>query len=725
VVEQPCLQKYCVGGFAGYASKHRSLRHYRSGERAQSCGGEVFSGDESGLGRPSAVHGHDNGCADVYGKLHILRDLERGNNLSFLQDKNMSNDQKPSIYTVAMCLFRDHVLRSSVPDSNLTIYNIFESTVLFMIQLERTGEIIDRPLVRHCIYMLEGLYETFTEEESAKLYLSTFEPAFLETSKTFYQNEGRRLLETADAATFCRVSSERISEEEERCHATLSTYSEQKIKGVIDAELISKNITDVINLEGSGVRHMLDHDRVQDLANVYDLNARIDAKKIALTKAIQKRIVQLGEEINAAAKNFATSAAPVAEGEKKEGQKPTAPPVNYQTAAAIKWVDDILTLKKKFDTIWERAFSSDQGMHTSFTNSFSDFINSNNRSSEYLSLFFDENLKKGIKGKTDAEVDVLLESGITLLRYIRDKDLFETYYKKHLSRRLLMKRSVSMDVERQMISKMKMEVGNQFTQRLESMFKDMTVSEDLTNSYKTHMSRTGSTDSRRFELEISVLTSTMWPMEIMSSSKDGEMQLPCIFPKEVDTVRQSFEKFYLDKHSGRKLSWQASMGTADIRATFPRPEGKYARHDLNVSTYAMVILLLFNDLPTDQSLTYEEIQARTRIPDHDLIRNLQSLAVAPKTRVLKKDPMSKDVKPTDRFYYNAAFKSQFTKVRIGVVSGGGNKVESQNERSETEKKMNEERGGSIEAAVVRIMKSVSPCLFIFMYTHKFIDNAKN
>lgn len=182
------------------------------------------------------------------------------------------------------------------------------------------------------------------------------------------------------------------------------------------------------------------------------------------------------------------------------------------------------------------------------------------------------------------------------------------------------------------------------------------------------------------------------------------MQLPCIFPKDVDTVRQSFEKFYLDKHSGRKLSWQASMGTADIRATFPRSEGKYARHDLNVSTYAMIILLLFNDLPLEESLTYEEIQARTRIPDHDLIRNLQSLAVAPKTRVLKKEPMSKDVKPTDRFFYNASFKSQFTKVRIGVVSSGGNKVENQNERNETEKKMNEERGGSIEAAVVRIMK---------------------
>ncbi|KAF3395019.1 Cullin-3-B [Talaromyces pinophilus] len=623
-------------------------------------------------------------------------------------DKVMNTDQKPSIYTVSMCLFRDNVLRSAVPDSNLTIYKILESTVLFMVQLERTGEMIDRPLVRHCIYMLEGLYETLEEEESAKLYLSVFEPTYLQISTIFYQNEGKRLLETADAATFCRVSSERISEEEERCHATLSPYSEQKIKAVIDEQLISKNITDVINLEGSGVRYMLDHDRVQDLANVYELNARIDPKKGALTKSIQTRIVQLGNEVNAAAKAFATAPPPAksteADGEKKsEKEKPVAPPVNQQTAAAIKWVDDILNLKKKFDAIWERAFASDQGMHTSFTNSFSDFINSNNRSSEYLSLFFDENLKKGIKGKTDAEVDSLLENGITLLRYIRDKDLFETYYKKHLSRRLLMKRSVSMDVERQMISKMKMEVGNQFTQRLEAMFKDMSVSEDLTNNYKAHMSRTAA-DSKRFELEISVLTSTMWPMEIMSSSKDGDMQLPCIFPKDVDAVRQSFEKFYLDKHSGRKLSWQASMGTADIRATFPRAEGKYARHDLNVSTYAMIILLLFNDLPLDESLTYEEIQARTRIPDHDLIRNLQSLAVAPKTRVLKKEPMSKDVKPTDRFFYNASFKSQFTKVRIGVVSSGGNKVENQNERNETEKKMNEERGGSIEAAVVRIMK---------------------
>lgn len=603
-----------------------------------------------------------------------------------------------------MALFRDFVVRAPIEQgSKASVGNVLESTVLFMIQLERAGHIIERPLIRHCIYMLEGLYETIVEEESSKLYLTVFEPAFLEASRTFYRAEGQRLLEMNDAATFCRLALNRIAEERERCHYTLSLLTEPKIKDVLDEELIARNITQVINLEGTGVRNMLDHHRLDVLQSVYDLSARVDRKKAALTDAVQNRIRAMGQEINASSIAAPQPKPSEANGDKK-AEKEKEKPMNQQTMSAIKWVDDILGLKKKFDDLWEKSFRSDHGLQSSITSSFTDFINSNDRSSEYLSLFFDENLRKGIKGKTESEVDFLLDNGITLLRYIKDKDLFETYYKKHLSRRLLMKRAASMDAERQMISKMKMEVGNQFTQRLESMFKDMTISEDMTGSYRNHIRRTGDPDQKRVELEINVLTSTMWPLEIMASRADGEVQLPVAFPKEIETVKQSFEQYYLSKHNGRKLSWQANMGTADIRAAFPKQDGKMERHELNVSTYGMIILVLFNEVEAGESLTYEEIQTRTRIPDYDLIRNLQSLAVAPKTRVLKKDPMSKDVKPTDRFFFNTDFHSPFMKVRIGVVSGGANKVENQDQRKETEKKMNDERGGSIEAAVVRIMK---------------------
>ncbi|ERF70370.1 hypothetical protein EPUS_05189 [Endocarpon pusillum Z07020] len=626
--------------------------------------------------------------------------------LMYMERTYCQDQRHPSIYAMAMALFRTQVLRSPATDqSDINVMAILESAILDMIAMERKNEIIDRPLIRACICMLEELYETFQEEESSKLYLTSFEPKFLESSRIFYHREGQDLVANADAGTFCRHARKRLREEDERCQQTLSTLTDQKIKSVVDKELIGAHIRDVINMEGTGVKHMLDNDRLEDLSNVFDLNSRVDPKKAALKDAVQKRIVSLGSEINNMSSgavvpppNNASEQAKKEEGEKDKN-------VNQQTASAIKWVDDVLTLKTKYDRIWEEAFKKDSNMEKALEYSFQEFINANQRSSEHLSLYLDEYLKKGAKGKTDLEVDANLDKGILLLQYIQDKDHFENYYKKHLSKRLLQRKSASMDIERQMISKMKMKVGNTFTQRLESMFKDMALSEDLTKQYKTHVAELGDPDTTRIDLEASILTTTMWPVDSMvRRNEDGSTKTACIYPPVVENARKRFEHFYLKKHSGRTLSWQPQLGSADIRATFTKPDGKTKRHELNVSTYAMVILLLFNDLPADQCLSYEEIQARTSIPENELCRNLQSLAVVPKTRILKKDPMSKEIKPGDKFYFNESFTSPYMKVKVGVVSNAGSKAENSDERRATKRKADEERGTTIEAAIVRIMK---------------------
>lgn len=49
--------------------------------------------------------------------------------------------------------------------------------------------------------------------------------------------------------------------------------------------------------------------------------------------------------------------------------------------------------------------------------------------------------------------------------------MFEAFYKRILSRRLLMGRSASMDAEKMCISKIKAECGAQFTNQLEGMLK--------------------------------------------------------------------------------------------------------------------------------------------------------------------------------------------------------------------------------------------------------------
>ena len=84
-------------------------------------------------------------------------------------------------------------------------------------------------------------------------------------------------------------------------------------------------------------------------------------------------------------------------------------------------------------------------------------------------------------------MDVILDKTITVFRFISDKDIFETHYKKHLSKRLLFNRSVSDDAERGMLAKLKVEGGTQFTQRMEGMFHDMKISSETMEAYHRHL----------------------------------------------------------------------------------------------------------------------------------------------------------------------------------------------------------------------------------------------
>lgn len=609
----------------------------------------------------------------------------------------------PSIYTTALILFRKNVLDSplTLQDPGNSIMLVMESTILDMIRMERNGEVIDRNLIRACCRMLEGLYDSTTEDETRKLYLLEFEPKFLEASRVFYRKEGQDLLTNADASTFCSHARRRLKEEEERCQQTISPLTETKIKAVVDKEFIGAHIRDVINMPGTGVRHMLDNDRIEDLTNVYDLIARVDQRKIALKDAVQKRIVELGREINSTGSVSAAALKPEAEKADK-GDKG----LNQQTAAAITWVEEILLLKSKYDKLWEQAFKKDAVMEKALELSFQDFINENQRSSEHLSLFLDQHLKQGAKGKTEAEVDVLLDKGIVLLQYLADKDAFEKYYKKHMSKRLLMKKTVSRDMERLMLSKMKTRIGNSFTQKLEGLLKDMNISDDLNAQYKNYVSKLDDGSVRRIEMDASILTTTVWPFDHLSraTEEDGTPRLQCVYPVELEGLKQSFEKFYLNKHSGRALKWLPSMGTADIRATFRGSNGKVKRHELNVSTFGTVILMLFNEAAPGFTMTFDEIHAATNIPKNELFRNLQSLSVAPKTRVLKKEPMSREIKPEDQFSFNEDFTSQYLKVKVSVIARDANRVENSDERKETQKRIDEERALAIDSALVRVMK---------------------
>nr|POE93326.1 cullin-3 [Quercus suber] len=606
-------------------------------------GPAISQGAEECMGGPSTVHGYADRRLDVHGK-STARSTPQISGLAnmTMEDRVYCTDNRqPSIFAKSMGLFRDQILRAPAQSSMPPVQEFLTRIILDHIQMDRDGEPIDQYLIKSNMYMLEGLYDSDQEVEDEKLYLQFFEPVFLQTSADFYKEEAERLLRESDAGEYCRQTRRRISEENDRCRSTLSESTTAKLQHVVEEELIRHKIKGLIEME-SGVNHMVENDQMEELNLIFDLESRVDPRKNELTRAMQKIITAMGTNINNAVLEVSVAGSKaVAVGEEQEdGNKKTgaAKVTNQQTAAALKWVEEILALRDRFDNICAVAFASDQTVSTAINRSLADVINAFARSSEYISLFIDDNMKKGIKNKSEAEIDNTLEKAITILRFLMDKDIFETYYKKHLCKRLLLNKSQSIDVEKQMISRMKIELGNSFTLKLEVMFKDMTLSEDLTSGYQSHVTNLGDADPKRTDISIKVLTSMTWPLDAFRVGQEGEQpdtRHQIVYPSIIRRIKTGFESFYQQKYSGRKLTWLSNMGDADIKATFPKSKnGKPRTHEINCSTYAMLILLLFNELPADHSLSLEEIQAQTNIPMNDLTRNLQSLAVAPKTRFL-------------------------------------------------------------------------------------------
>ena len=150
------------------------------------------------------------------------------------------------------------------------------------------------------------------------------------------------------------------------------------------------------------------------------------------------------------------------------------------------FVQQILDTQAKYHEIVKTACNEDRSFSRALTEALEFVINLDSRAAQFLSAYMDEMLRKGSKAgniTSQHDVEKQLDSTINVFRYLQDKDVFEDFYKQYLSSRLLNGSSASTEVEKKMISKFKAECGQQFTSRLEGMFRDIESSTALMHHF--------------------------------------------------------------------------------------------------------------------------------------------------------------------------------------------------------------------------------------------------
>ena len=588
----------------------------------------------------------------------------------------LRSTENPSLTETGLILFRnnvfaDHMLKQKVM-----------SGVVELIDTDRRGEISenDSDLLRRSIDTLHEL----------TIYTSDFEPVFKKSSDKYFRTWRETEAEKSDLAHYASSSTDLVSKEMTRCDMlTLDRSTRADISELFDTIFVEEKIEFLS--EEDAVLDLLEDQKYTELRQVFTLLQR-KGQGEKLGSTFDKFIIQEGSLI--------------VFDEKEESDM----------------VLKLLDFKKSLDHFHKFSFHNNDNVGNGYHKSFEHFINltkktdanwgtDNAKPGEMIAKHVDLLLKGGVKAipklanakadpskpaeehdfddapaDEDAEINRHLSDALDLFRFVQGKAVFEAFYKKDLARRLLMGRSASHDAERNMLTRLKNECGASFTHNLESMFKDMDLAREEIASYNQLLDDRGRKSGAGPDLHVNVLSAASWPTY---------PDVPVNIPTAISKLMSDFETHYKTKHNGRMLTWKNALAHCQLKSKFPK-----GNKEIVVSGFQAIVLLLFNDIPADGSLSYIEIQEASGLSDAELKRTLQSLACA-KYRVLTKAPKGRDVNNTDTFTFNAGFTDPKMRIKINQVQ----LKETKEENKETHQRVAQDRVFETQAAIVRIMKS--------------------
>lgn len=582
-----------------------------------------------------------------------------GKVFNYLDRYYTKHNNRDSLRDVGLKCYQTHVYG--------TIKEDMARALLDKVDCERKGEIIDRAAMKDGVnlFIEMGL-------NSLDAYIHDFEAPLIRETDEFYKLESAKWINEDSCPEYMKKAENRLEQEQNRAEAYLHHSTSKTLIETAEKQLISAHADRLLHMENSGFLALLKdlEEKKDDLSRMYRLFKRVDGLK-PMSDMMRDYIKEQGMAV-------------VKMHQEKEE-------LDYKS-----FINTLLDLHEEYSSLVNDQFQKDALFLEALKDAFTHFINTNlqnkkgtkTTTSELLSTYCDYVMKNTDKFGEE-KLEDLLEKIVRLFAFISDKDMFQEYYRRQLSKRLLVSSSTNHDAERSLIAKLKMRCGASFTSKLEGMIKDKNLSEDLQNSFKEYCKSKGELS---IDFTPKVLTTGFWP-----NFKTDQLTIP----PELETCVKRFKEFYDSRTESRSLKWAHSLGNCTV-------QGLYAsgNKELHMSTYQACILLLFNDdnfKEGKQAMSAGDIQKALNLPFEDVRKNILSMCVSKQARILvKKDGDSvKNVKREDTFAVNPNFKSKKHRIRIPNLIM---KITNE-DRRDIDKTMEEDRKHAIEAAIVRIMKA--------------------
>eukprot|EP01027_Heterolobosea_sp_BB2_P011980 GEZU01017386.1.p1 GENE.GEZU01017386.1~~GEZU01017386.1.p1 ORF type:complete len:470 (-),score=168.32 GEZU01017386.1:1024-2433(-) len=329
----------------------------------------------------------------------MIRDI-----LMYMDRNYVPQNKKMPVYDMGVKIFGSDVLFR-----HPKILERVQRLTLEMIRKERDGEATPDH------FLLKNLTIMMLEISKKEVYEPCFEKRFLQETEDYYHREAQIFFENSTVPNYLRKVQERLKEERERADRCFDESTKPKVENALKKQMIQLYVNKLIEKENTGVLAMLQQWKLDDLRLVYDVLGLVPDGLTPAVELVRKFATNQGLElVNNADKN----------------ERP------------LELVEEAIALREKYDDMLVRSFSTvvngtvvrDKEFSTSVRRAFEDIVNQNDRFPEYLSLFIDSKLKKGKTQIADAEYDIMFERIIALFRHLREKDVFEKYYKTHLGK---------------------------------------------------------------------------------------------------------------------------------------------------------------------------------------------------------------------------------------------------------------------------------------------------